>query len=1035
MAVTFIQRSAGKRQSSGTGTISLAPHASAAAGDLQMLAVSAFSAQNPTVSGSWTTLHSRANTYSRLAIFVRVLSSADLASNVDVTVGDYSNAELRTYRPTAGEQFVLSGSGDGLVCADVSVTRWLVRCWASAQANTSGGSAKTLTPPAGLLNAPASTSYNWYDGGLFGDDPTISGSAGTSTAVHGGGGETISPQWANVLIQTFDLTGVSVTDLTATPFDGGSSITWTQTPGATGYDYRVDGGTPVGVTSNSATIAGLTNGTAYNVEVRPKNATSTGNWTSVSTTPSPHYDDLILAAGPVFYAPCQESAGTTATDASPTAQNGSYAGGVTVNDTTDPACPAALGRHVRLDGTNGHLSLPTATAMGFAPATAGFTFEGWFYIRSWANWARIFDFANALSTGDMYFAANSSGTMNVFTAGTAWTPGRWDVPGWKHIAVTITPSGAGSLYVNNQVVGTGSGGALVNQPRQYMCVGKSQFPADPYLAASFTRVAIYNKVLTPAQIEARYVYPFSGLLRDLLDDNPVALWTFGETSGTRVEDYGAAAAMTLNGGALRNQEPVAAIESPSTLFDGVDDYGEASTSALNLVGTPWQVEAFIVPTTSWATLVSSPIATHSYNGSGLPLVLGMGLDGGNVGKLQVGFFNGGWRYATYTGTLDVGMPYHIVGTWDGTTLRLRINDVEVASNVPGSAPTSNSTNVFRAMRRWDNPNYVPGRLSHLAIYRQVLPAARTTSHYTKATTYTQAPASVGSISVTPIDSSLVVQWSSAVRAQTYEYRVDGGAATSTGTARKAKIDGLTNGTSYTIEVRAVNPAGAGDWTTTQGTPTPTTFYDDFARADSTTSPGTPVQGGPYTVVAGTWGISSGALYASASTAEAMMTFPGLVDLDFTFTVSAFGTNGGVMFRWIDANNTWLVNFSTTQISLWRRTGGTWVQQGNTWAKAPVAGDVIRLLAVGRTILVYRNGVQILTAEDHYFNLATATVGFRLSSETNTRLDEAVLRPGVLPTNPPGDLALPDYLLTDPGYDQGHLYKGRDTKLADQGAVA
>lgn len=288
MSVTFIQRSAGKRQTTGSGTISLAAHGSAAAGDIQMLAASCFQGNavgTPSGTG-WLRIHQRTNTYSRLEIWVRVLAAADLAASVDTPIVDWSNVELRTYRCTADERFVISTSGDGLVADDVTVTTWLVRCWASAQNNSSGGSLKTLTPPAGLLNT-AATTYNWYDGGLYGDDPTTSGSSGTSTATHTGGTESKSPQWANLLIQVIDLSGVSVTGLSAAGLDTAASVVWDVTNGATSYDYRVDGGSPVNVTTNSASITGLTNGTTYTVEVRPKNSTSTGSWTTVTVTPVP----------------------------------------------------------------------------------------------------------------------------------------------------------------------------------------------------------------------------------------------------------------------------------------------------------------------------------------------------------------------------------------------------------------------------------------------------------------------------------------------------------------------------------------------------------------------------------------------------------------------------------------------------------------------------------------------------------------------------------------------------------------------------
>lgn len=214
MSVSFVQRNAAKRQGGGVGLITVPYHASAQAGDLQLLMVSTFASGAPAApSGSgWSQLHSRADTYSLMAIYVRTLVTADLTSNVTVnlTASDWGNAELRTYRPSGAAAFELAGSGEGLVAAAVTAKALLVRCWAEAQNNSSGGSAKTLTAPAGLLNSGSPTSYNWYDGGLAGDDPVANGAAGTSTAVHGGGGESRSSQWANVQISedlpTGDLT-------------------------------------------------------------------------------------------------------------------------------------------------------------------------------------------------------------------------------------------------------------------------------------------------------------------------------------------------------------------------------------------------------------------------------------------------------------------------------------------------------------------------------------------------------------------------------------------------------------------------------------------------------------------------------------------------------------------------------------------------------------------------------------------------------------------------------------------------------------
>lgn len=77
-------------------------------------------------------------------------------------------------------------------------------------------------------------------------------------------------------------TALKVTAKTSTSL----TVAWTPASGGiapTGYEYRIDGGTPVGFTvTSSRTITGLTNDTVYNVEVRAKNNEASSAWVSVS---------------------------------------------------------------------------------------------------------------------------------------------------------------------------------------------------------------------------------------------------------------------------------------------------------------------------------------------------------------------------------------------------------------------------------------------------------------------------------------------------------------------------------------------------------------------------------------------------------------------------------------------------------------------------------------------------------------------------------------------------------------------------------
>lgn len=247
-----------------------------------------------------------------------------------------------------------------------------------------------------------------------------------------------------------------------------------------------------------------------------------------------------------------------------------------------------------------------------------------------------------------------------------------------------------------------------------------------------------------------------------------------------------------------------------------------------------------------------------------------------------------------------------------------------------------------------------------------------------------------------------------------------------------KMKDLEPATAYVVDARAINPLGTSAWSATQGATTPAaTYRDDFNRANSNTTPGAPLVGGPYTVRTGTWGIISNQLYTSASTPEAQMTFPGEVDPDFQVKIKAIGSSPGIMWRWVDVNNFWVLVLGTTP-GLFRRTGGTYVQFHSS-LPAPVVNDVYRVVCRGRYVTVFRNGRAIISVEDPWAAVATATMGYRFNSDIVSRLDDAIVNPALEESL---SMDVPAILTPDALRNTGTLlYKGRDTKLADEGAVA
>lgn len=144
-----------------------------------------------------------------------------------------------------------------------------------------------------------------------------------------------------------------------------------------------------------------------------------------------------------------------------------------------------------------------------------------------------------------------------------------------------------------------------------------------------------------------------------------------------------------------------------------------STTSLSSLST-WTVEAWHYY--AGTNTGSSPcIVTELWPNSGSNINFTLGSVADNSPNLSAAFFNGGWR-ATPTGyTLTANNWYHIVGTYDGSTIKLYVNNSLVQSaSYTGSVASGQDGIVL--MRRWDDPpgGYWGGRLAIVNIYDKAL---------------------------------------------------------------------------------------------------------------------------------------------------------------------------------------------------------------------------------------------------------------------------------------------------------------------------
>jgi hypothetical protein len=155
-------------------------------------------------------------------------------------------------------------------------------------------------------------------------------------------------------------------------------------------------------------------------------------------------------------------------------------------------------------------------------------------------------------------------------------------------------------------------------------------------------------------------------------------------------------------------------------------YANCSTSLPSL--NQWSVSAWHYYT-GQNTGTSPCIVSEVYTGGYINYILGNGSD--TSPNLEAGFWAPGWVLTNNGYTLTPNNWYYIVGTYDGNTLSLYVNNtlVESTSGLVFTPQSSNS-GIF-LMSRWDNqPNELwDGYLSTVAIYDKALDSGQISSIY------------------------------------------------------------------------------------------------------------------------------------------------------------------------------------------------------------------------------------------------------------------------------------------------------------------
>ncbi len=211
-------------------------------------------------------------------------------------------------------------------------------------------------------------------------------------------------------------------------------------------------------------------------------------------------------------------------------------------------------------------------------------------------------------------------------------------------------------------------------------------------------------------------------------DRPVEWWRLGEASGTTAANQASGGtAGAYAGGVTLGQPSLLATDTTdkAAAFNGSSGrVSVANSSALSLTNA-LSLEVWIKPASLPASGVFRSILTKAesyslqFNGPRLEFTI---MQSGTRRRLQAP-----------SGAIVAGSAYHVVGTYDGTTQRLYVNGVQVAS----AALTGNASVTTRWLfvGSWDGASeFFAGTIDEPAIYNTVLTPTQVASHYRASTT-------------------------------------------------------------------------------------------------------------------------------------------------------------------------------------------------------------------------------------------------------------------------------------------------------------
>jgi hypothetical protein len=298
---------------------------------------------------------------------------------------------------------------------------------------------------------------------------------------------------------------------------------------------------------------------------------------------------------------------------------------------------------------------------------------------------------------------------------------------WTHV-ISNYDGQIGKIYINGNLVRTQDfGSELPCTVNGTVVTIGGNTGTDRQLNGSIAKTKIYNKALSESEVSQNYYQA------PIVTDGLVLAVDAGNLVSY---ESGSTTAYSLTGslsGSLVNGTGYLPDNGGIWDFDGTNDQiNFGNQSSLGFTNGVFSVEAWIYIPSSWTggsqypNLVSKG-GSAGWDTDGWSLFGFRNYGSGTGYAVGIGLRNSGAVRITLSYNQPADTWLHVVGTLDGSSIKIYVNGILKTSNTQDVNPGNNNTNVY--IGRDPSSQYFPGKIAGSRLYNKTLTAAEVSQNY------------------------------------------------------------------------------------------------------------------------------------------------------------------------------------------------------------------------------------------------------------------------------------------------------------------